>query len=149
MSGISDVIDTLLLILEPDPTTVTRDGTLAHPYEWDADTLYGFPTGADVFELAGAGNPPESREVFEVTFVYVLDTGGEEAKLQPDRDVSAALYDRAELYAQRVAANRSKLAAGGECPWDDLRASVDHRFLADLNLRGVALVVRGYRYSRS
>jgi hypothetical protein len=153
-ASISEVVDGLIAVVEPEPTAVTKDPTLMRPYEWQANTLYGFPSGIDDHALAGVGNPPQERENFETTLVFVLDRGDEEAKLQPRREVSVDLYDRAHAYAGRVAANRSRYAddywvaplQGQPTPWQHVASQIDFSYLDDFNARGFGLIVRGYRF---
>ena len=124
----------------------TVDLNMRRPVEHDADHLYVWPT-VHTHTPEGAGNPPEEREDFVIQLLYTAEREGEEAQLHARRDVSDALVARAELYAQRVRDNRSKFANGSAAPWQHIFvASVQHDTTVTFGVRGIGLLVTGYRY---
>lgn len=158
-----DLIDAIAELLEPwqpdEPRlrngsleVAAQSGTVvdlnaAEPVIWQPNHLYLWDEG-DQHALAGVGNPPEEREVFEVTAIYVADSQDEEAKQRRTRAVSEALDLKRHEYAAAIAANRSKYVSGGATPWSHLESSLDADFVRDINVRGFALRITGYRFLR-
>jgi len=126
---------------------VTVDLNSTEPTVWRPNTLYLW-VESDTHNLAGVGNPPEEREDFTITAIYVLDAGDEEAKQRRTRSVSEGLDQKAHEYAAAIAANRSKYAAGGPAPWQHLQSVLDNDLLRAFNVRGIGLRIEGYRYLR-
>lgn len=124
----------------------TVDLNMRRPKEPEADHLYAWPT-QHVHTHEGAGNPPESRENFAVQFLYVVDREGEEPQLAARRDVSDALDARADLYVSRIRDNFATAEARSAAPWQHLQATVQHDTAVTFGVRGVGLLVTGYRYS--
>jgi hypothetical protein len=138
-----DVTDALLALLEPAPSTVVKDDTAERPFEWVANTLYAYPV-TDVHVDPETGAVPTVRENFTVEMVFVADHAGEEAKRERDRDVSVLLDAKAHAYADILARNSTR---GAGRPWDYARvASVDWDRLRQIDVRGVAVRITGWRY---
>lgn len=163
MSAVNAMGETLAGVLEPwtDPPAtdastgrrkaVTEDGTIVdlnmvRPLEYVPGTLYGWPT-RHVHELAGAGNPPEERELFAFQYLYVTDRLGEEPRLWFRRDVSDTLDARASRYAAAIAANRSRLN-GVPAPWNHIASEIQHDTTVTFRVRGIGVLVSGYRIVR-
>lgn len=163
MSAVNTMGEALAAVLEPwtdapvtdastgRRTATTDDGTvvdlnMARPLEYVPGTLYGWPT-THRHELAGAGNPPEEREVFAFQFLYATDRLGEEPRLWFRRDVSDRLDARAGRYAAAIAANRSKVD-GARAPWDHLVSEIQHDTTVTFRVRGIGVLVSGYRIVR-
>lgn len=139
-----DVIDALRALLEPSPSTVTKDDTLERPFDWKANTLYLYPV-LDMHVDPESGVPPSVRENFTLEAVYVADSLGEESRKERNRAVSVALDAKAHAYADILAQNSTR--AGSTRPWDYIRvASVDWDRLRQLDVRGVAVRITGWRY---
>lgn len=141
-----DVVDALRELLEPNVGgEVTADDTCAQPYEYVADTLYAWVTAHSWISVGTgeANGPSEIEERFAIRVVLALSNSGEEAKLARDRDVSKALDDKAASYLSLIATHAQTP------PWDSLSATVDHDFLRQFEVRGIALVVTGWRLRSS
>ena len=158
MTAINPLAQVLAQVVEPwtdapgtdgegSLTVVATSGTVVdlnmrRPVEHEADHLYVWPI-VHTHATEGAGNPPEDREDFQLQLLYVVERGEEEPAMQARRDVSDALDARAELYAERVAANRVKYPT-----WQHAYVStVQHDTVVTFGARGIGLVVSGYRYS--
>lgn len=145
----NDIIDALIALLEPSPAaTLMIDRTCAPPIDPTGyfnkaggvdytASMYAYPT-ADDHRLDGAS--PCDVEYFEVTVLYVVDDEGEQDAEQRTRDVSDALDTKGHDYLALVRANRN---IG---PWDHLQGRIDYGAVARLEVRGIAIVLTGYRY---
>lgn len=123
------------------------DLNMRRPANYEADHLYAWPSRHD-HALAGVGAPAEERDNFAIQFVYAVEADDEEAQWQPSREVSDELDERAELYAGRIAANRSRYADRTAAPWEHLASSVQHDTTITFGVRGIGLLVTGYRIAR-
>lgn len=141
-----DAVDALRELLEPPGTTVLKDDTAERPFNWAANTLYIYPV-SDLHADADVGNPPTIRENFAIEAVYVADSQGEESKKERLRSVSTALDTKAHAYAAILANARFR---GTGRPWEDARVtSVDWDRLRQLDVRGVAVRITGWRYKEA
>lgn len=134
----ADIVDALREGLEGHVTPgYTWDDTLAQPFEWAADTVYLWCETTTEPSI-GTG---EVRQDFEIMVVIGVDHGGEEAMLMRNRETSLKLDTfRAEVMEWvRLHAHVP--------PWDsgNLAARSDEDFLRQLELRGVAVMIGGYR----
>jgi len=141
-----DIIDAILELLEPDPTVVGKDTTAERPFDWAPNTLYVYPV-LDIHADGDMGDPPSIRENFTVDAIYVADGQGEEATRTRSRDVSLELDAKAHAYADILAAARFR---GPGRPWEDARVtSVDWDRLRQIDVRGVAVRITGWRYKEA
>ena len=163
MSAINGVGEALAKVLEPWPAVpgpvtvhgarsvvatsgVMVDLNMARPFNFDPNTLYGWPV-EHRHEPSGA-NQYEEIERFGFEFVYVAGRLDEEAQSQQRREVSDALDARAEIYSRAVAGARSHLPDGSNAPWAELQtAVVTHNTTTTFGVRGVGVGIAGYRVS--
>ena len=157
MSEVNPVVDALAAILEPAAAAASTDDNgsrtvvadsgatvdlnARRPIEYDADHLYLWPTRHE-HRPEGAGNPPEDREDWAVQCIYAVGREGEEPQLQARRDVSDSLDTRATAYL-----NRLRLQRVNSPLWQDLSSVVvQHDTVVTFGVRGIGLLVTGYRY---
>lgn len=156
---ILDVLDGLLQVVEPGGeievdshgvatrianSTVRVDHNGDRPFAYEAGHLYGWAE-ADTHLPDSAG--PSVREDFVVRLVLVAANEGEEAEQRRHRALTAELDARGHLYLSRLAANRSRYADGQPAPWGHVAGVLDHEYIRAIEVRGLALVVTGYRRS--
>jgi hypothetical protein len=134
-------------------TSSTRSGTFSSPLgprsrrttplTSRSNTLYVYPITGLLGE-PDVGDPPSLREDFVVEAVYVADNQGEEANRRRSRDVSVELDAKAREYTDLLARNPFR---DGTHPWEHARVtSVDWDRLRQLDVRGIAVRVTGWRY---
>lgn len=129
----------------------TVDDSCADPVAWEANTLYAFESEgeADVHEPEGDGSI--DREIFEVTLVYISAADDENRMGPRHRETSVTLDAVKEAAMTLIRGNRERSTTDPDSGatvqlWADLRGRGDMGFVRALNLRGVAIRVRGYRF---
>lgn len=140
------VVDAIRDLCEPpDQADDTRsiagvliDRTCAQPIgDAQPNTIYAWEAACRERPI-GTG---EVQQDFEVTVLYIVDGKGEEGVLQRSREVSEALDERRAAYMKLVRdfANIP--------PWDsgNIQATSDADFIRQLEVRGIAIRVTGYR----
>ena len=138
-----EVVDALRSLLEPDPDLV--DDTAEMPFEWQPGMLYVFEDESNWSRLDTGGM---IREDFVIMAVYVRPA--DEAPLaKRSREVTEALDARRVRYLTTIADNPSMGAASGdpdEPPlWSHIMGASLPRYLRELEVRGIAVRVVGYR----
>lgn len=133
-----DVVDALVALVKPLDGGLTYDDTLAAPFEWQPDTVYAWAETV-IHRPAGTG---EVREEFEVMLVRTVPNEGEEAQLRRSRAVSVALakWRSDVLDLIREYANVPPWSGG------NIVGRSDEDFLRQLEIRGVGVMVGGYRF---
>lgn len=132
-----DVLDALVDLVKQADTSLVYDDSAAAPYEWRDGTVYSWIETTNDRSI-GTG---EVRQDFEIMIVYASDNDGEEARLTRSRAVSEALdswrRDVMDLIRQNTHVP----------PWSSgtIAARSDEDFLRQLEVRGVAIMVGGYR----
>lgn len=131
-----DLVDALVELLEPKARTTAKiDRSAAQPLDYEANTLYAWIESGQHVSV-GTG---EVEERFTIRTVYVADNAGETSAKKRLREVSEALDAKAVRYLDRI---RDREQAG---PWGNLSGTVDHDFIRQLEVRGVSVVVAGWR----
>lgn len=135
--GVADVVDALRERLSQVIVDFEWDDTLAQPYEWRDGRVYLWCETTTEISI-GTG---EIRQDFEILIVAPVDNEGEEARLTRSRDVSLKL-DSFRAEALRWIALNANVP-----PWDsgNIAGRSDEDFLRQLEVRGVAVMVGGYR----
>ncbi len=131
-----DLLDALRYLLS-DGTDLATDDTCERPYEWKPDTLY-------VWEESSNHEPFESGPVVRENFVIVAaiaERTNEEARGERSRETTEALYGHRDRMLDLIRLNRSVGL------WEDghLRAESVPGYLRQLEIRGIALRITGYR----
>jgi len=141
-----EVLDAVLELLEPDGSGVRRDHSAAPPFDYQPKTLYGWVSD-DTQDIFSTGVPqPCVQENFELSLIYSgVDDADQAARLK-SRALSVELDTKAAAYAAAISANRSRYANGTPAPWQHLTARIDHDLVADRDVRGIGMRVRGYRF---
>jgi hypothetical protein len=135
--GIVDVVDALRERLAQVVTGYRWDDSLAQPFEWQPDTFYAWAETTQDTPI-GTG---EVRQDFSIMLVCGVPHGGEEAQLLRNRETSIRL-DRARADIMEWIREHANVP-----PWDggNIAARSDEDFLRQLEIRGVAVMVGGYR----
>ena len=132
-----ELVDALVELVEPASTRVVAvDDSGAEPSEYRPSTLYAW-ISADLERIAEGS---QMQHEFEVTLVLVSAETSEEAELEHDEDVSIYLSGKREQYLETIEQNRATAM------WDDLVGSADDEFIRALEVRGLAVRARGYRF---
>lgn len=137
-----EIIDGLRELLEPtDPVDETRstnglilDRTCSQPFDQAPSTVYAWEESCSHVSI-GTG---EVQERFEVIFVLTLDNEGETSIAQRSRDVSIALDAKRKEWMRLIRLHKNLFDG-------DLAASSDADFLRQLDLRGIAVRIAGWR----
>ena len=144
-----EIGDALIELLEPSGAsrTVEVDDSFAAPNDFAENTLYAFPT-THSFERVGTGAADglgwgEVQERFAIRIVYATKNTAEEPQGTRERDVTVTLEAKAEEYVDKILRSQT----GDQ--WDNLAVIVDHDFLRQFAIRGVSLVVSGYKFRSS
>lgn len=149
-----DVIDAALNLIEPggtmNPDTALRtatsgttvDHTGAKPIEveFDVDRLWAW-SGIDRHETMEAGRPSSVRERFTIDLMYVVASGGEQAKTLRSRAVSLVLDAKAHTYLGIVAVNVALAGA-----WESMLGEINPDVIRSYDVRGIGLRLNGWRY---
>lgn len=152
-----DLIDALRELLEPsslDDPAIAASGTrldrsCAQPFTFEPDTLYAYEeldqrileeTYAESIIEPGAFVGVE-RQNFTIVFVYSADGTGENAAMKRERAVSIALDDRRNGYLRLLKDHRTH----GDL-WHHLAGSADADYVRQLEVRGIAVRITGYRF---
>lgn len=136
--GVIDVVDAIRHALDGiTGLGLVWDDTAAQPFEWRDDHVYAWAESTQETSI-GTG---EVRQDFEIMIVAVLDHEGEEAQLRRNRDTSVRLDRIRAEYMQWIRLHPHVP------PWDsgNLAARSEEDFLRQLEVRGVAVRVGGYR----
>ena len=135
--GVADVIDALRERLSKEVTGYGWDASLAQPFEWRDETVYLWAEKTQETSI-GMG---EIRQDFEIMLVVSTGNEGEEAKLERSRDVSL------KLDAARAGILRWIRLNAHVPPWDsgNIAGRSDEDFLRQFEVRGVAVMIGGYR----
>jgi hypothetical protein len=130
-----DVMEALAELLAED-TGLVIDPAFERPFDWTADTLYVWEESSSWTPIG----PSEVREDF-VIMAAVAEATGEEAIATRNPETTAALYAHRETFLDRI---RLSPNVG---PWQDGNIQGDSvpAYLRQLDLRGIAVRVRGYR----
>lgn len=137
-TGTADIVDALRERLQGAVTPgYSWDDTLAQPFEWVADTVYLWCESTQEIPI-GTG---EIRQDFEVMVVIGVDHLGEEAVLRRNRETSLKLDQVRREIMQWIRLNANVP------PWDsgNIAGRSDEDFLRQLEVRGVAVMIGGYR----
>lgn len=138
-----EVVEALRALLEPDPDLVDDTGEM--PFTWEPDTLYVFEDESSWSRLDTGGM---MREDFAIMAVYVRPA--DEAPLaRRDRGVTETLDARRVRYLTAIAENPSMPASSGDPDdpplWSHIMGASLPRYLRELEVRGIAVRVVGYR----
>lgn len=137
-----EICDALRELLEPKGSGVEHDDSGSQPNDYVENTLYAWPNSHRL-SLAGTGDVDgggEWRESFVIRAVYTVPNVGEESSGKRDREVTLALD-------QKAASWQKKLARAESLPgvWDSIEFTIDHDFVRQLSLRGISVLLTGYR----
>lgn len=148
-----DVVDAIRDLLEPPSDAdesvsvngIAIDRTCAMPFEFRPETIYA-AEASDVrtleetmLETAG-GTIGVERQTFGVTLLYVVDGEGENAELRRSRAVSIRLDAKRNEWLRKVREHRIGPV------WDHLQGSSDVDFVRQLQVRGIAVRLTGWRF---
>lgn len=144
-----DLIDALRELLEPESEEagvsvngVRLDNTAAMPFDFEPNTLYVVEE-QDLRTLDETWTPEGGveRQSFIVNALYVIDSEGENAITRRSRAVSIALDEKRNEYCRLVRMTRTN----GDV-WHHIQASADADFVRQLQVRGIAVRITGYRF---
>lgn len=132
-----ELVDALVELVEPAATRIVAvDDSGAEPSEYLPSTLYGWISADEETIAEGL----QKQHGFEVTLVLVSAETAEEAELERDETVSIYLSAKREAYLAAIQGSRATAM------WDDLVGSADEAFIRALDVRGLAVRARGYRF---
>jgi hypothetical protein len=144
-----EVLDGIVEMLEPRAernSSINVDDAYAEPLEYKAETLYVFERSDD---RRLAGTSPADINDFALTAVYVADDSGERAQGQRLREVTLKLDAKRERYLRKIRNNRTgPLVEGSDSAplWANLTGGADPDFIRGLEIRGIAITLRGWRF---
>jgi hypothetical protein len=149
-----DVVDGIRELLEPasiDPAVsvngVKLDDTGAMPFEFEAETLYVVAQtdqrtlAETIRETSDGSTEGVEQQNFSIVALYVVSGEGENSQGRRSRNVTLALDQKADDYCRLVRSHRTN----GDL-WHHLQAAVDHDFVRQLQIRGIAVRLTGYRF---
>ena len=130
-----ELLDEIRLFLVDD-TGLSSDDTAEQPYEWVPGTLYVWEESS-IQRPIGAGG--EVREDF-VLMAAIAEATGEESFGRRERATSVALDAHRSRMLGLI---RRHSSVDGQ--WDHIEGASVPSFLRQLDLRGVAVRISGYR----